>query len=251
MLIDDLLVAILAEDVTRVRTLLQCDPDVSNQTNADYSPDKPLHLAIAKSGSSLDASVIVSELISAGADVNSPGENGATPLHIAVAHDLVFEAMKLVGAGARLDSRDAQGQTPFESIAHSKKYACLGYLLSQGVANEIHEAVAFNRIDWVKWILRDNPNVIRESHRSIDLVYRAITNRNPTMLQLLVLQGARVNPMPQSTSPLRMAVGSGSLAMIQMLLDAGADPNGRPSSDPPTGLVLSRLGFATCGSNRS
>lgn len=235
MSIQDLFAAIEVVDLDRVRSLLQTDPTLVHQSTEDYQPDKPLHVAVGGAGELQDASAIVTELIRAGADVNAPGNNGETPLHIAVGQDMLNVTIQLVEAGARLDVRDLHLQTPFESIGGTLNYGCIGFLLSRGAGRDIREAVSFDRIDWVRWILRDDPNAAREARRSADLLCSAVLRGNPEMLRLLIASGADVNPAPGYKGPLGLAIESGTSEMVRILLEGGADPNGCPPPVPRSG----------------
>lgn len=57
---------------------------------------------------------IVKRLIEAHADVDLPGENGMTPLHVAASLDDAESARALLAAGARPDLRDDAGKTPLD-----------------------------------------------------------------------------------------------------------------------------------------
>lgn len=221
----DLFVSIENADLKSVQNLLRADSSLVNGFDEDnYKSIKPIHLAVAGAAASYDASLIVHELISAGADVDSIGENGETPLHIAARQDQIAEMVQLVEAGAKINLRDWFYRTPFETIARSKNYACIGYLLSRGAGNDIRESVAFNRRDWAEWILRDDPNVVRQTPKSVDLIIYAIGNSNIELVKILIGSGAEVNSSPGSTTPLSNAIGWPE--MVQLLLNSGADPNG-------------------------
>ena len=51
-------------------------------------------------------------LLRAGADVNARGNNGNTPLHIASQHGHVHTAKLLIAAGANIEARTQEGTTP-------------------------------------------------------------------------------------------------------------------------------------------
>lgn len=221
-------------DIRSVRLLVQSSPTLVNQSDDDHEPDQPLHIAVDGAGISLDASMIVTTLISAGADVNSRGANRATPLHIAVRHDLINTAIELVEAGANLDSRDGHGETPFGSIAHTTNYSCLGFLLARGASIDIYSATVFGRTDWAQWILRDNPDALRKDSRSSRLLCTAIEKNNLNILQLLISSGGATNSAPGSVTPLWRAVERNNIEAVRMLLEADADPNGcRPQTTLP------------------
>jgi uncharacterized protein len=54
----------------------------------------------------------VAELIAAGADVDAPGSQAYTPLHLAAQEYAVDAARVLLDAAAAMDARDEDGNTP-------------------------------------------------------------------------------------------------------------------------------------------
>jgi uncharacterized protein len=74
-----------------------------------YDGDSPLHVVAWRND--LEA---VELLISAGANVNAPGEMNETPLHVAVHQGNARMVRAMLLAGAQVDLRSEFGETPME-----------------------------------------------------------------------------------------------------------------------------------------
>lgn len=119
----DLNGAVFHGHVRLVDCLIELGADV-NQPLAETG-ETPLHAALCKSGDER-FETIVTQLIEAGANPNCmtrPGiptdgfmrdtrTRGETPLHRAAAFGSANVIQKLIAAGARLDARDANGDSP-------------------------------------------------------------------------------------------------------------------------------------------
>ncbi|KAJ3492838.1 hypothetical protein NLG97_g5115 [Lecanicillium saksenae] len=81
-----------------------------------------LHMAVQRKGRELSASVseaIIEALLEAGADPNSSTSCGNTPIHLArVGRLKAFEILRRYGA--KIDGKNAAGQTPFLSISSQR-----------------------------------------------------------------------------------------------------------------------------------
>jgi hypothetical protein len=81
----------------------------------EFAGRTPLHHAAQRGDS-----VMVSDLLSSGADPNLPDAAGHTPLHLVAAtlelRHPEFAARRLLDGGARVDLRNARGLTPIEEL---------------------------------------------------------------------------------------------------------------------------------------
>jgi ankyrin repeat protein len=102
---------------------------------ADKSGDTPLHIA-SRSG---DASVNERLLLHAGNITlwNRGNAQGAKPLHIACESGNKSAAEVLVKHGAKLDERDAAGNTPLMSAAGANQLTVVSWLLAQGASTSV------------------------------------------------------------------------------------------------------------------
>ena len=145
--------AVQAFDLDTVDTLLRAGADVNQRQSDGWAA---LHLAIDSrrqklsdgrqqttlsmsetdfrmaTATMLTATLppIVERLIEAHADVNLPGRNGMSPLHMAAVRDDEASAAVLMAAGARPDLRDSAGKTALD-LAREKGGAKVAALLEQ------------------------------------------------------------------------------------------------------------------------
>jgi hypothetical protein len=119
--------AIEDEDFSLVRQILQRDPEQIRAVQSDDRPDQPLHHAAA-----LGNLRICQLLVRRNADVNTPGDKGATPLHRAVEHGHRTVADFLLRNEADLDARDERGFTPLHVAVRRENRAVARLLLEQG-----------------------------------------------------------------------------------------------------------------------
>ncbi|MBL8299631.1 MAG: ankyrin repeat domain-containing protein [Rhodanobacteraceae bacterium] len=78
----------------------------------------PLHVAAARA-----SSTEVCLLLNAGADINATGEHGHTPLHDAVAQGALDVVLLLLEHGASVSARNEFGETPSDlarALAHQR-----------------------------------------------------------------------------------------------------------------------------------
>ncbi len=131
-----------------------------------------------------------------GTDPNQPGPGGEPPLHIAVARGDVAIAKKLLKAGADPNRAGADGQTALQvALAHGRVPAA--ELLLRSGADEDPQA-----------LLRQ-------------LVAQGELDRDT--LELLLARGATLDkPDADGWTPLRLAIGTGSINLTKLLLDQGA-----------------------------
>lgn len=91
------------------------DRSIDSVHSRGISGDQPLHIAALWGDSEL-----IETFLEAGADIDSAGEYGFTPLHYAIQQDNVEAARLLIERGANLQKRDSTyQQTATEFIAAS------------------------------------------------------------------------------------------------------------------------------------
>ena len=185
--------------------LLDRGADV-NATGKDYGRT-PLHGA-AERGSTRG----IQFLVKRGGDVKTLDKSGLTPLHLAVSGGMHAEAVKLLlDAGADVNSTGKAGITPLTLALLIKGSArraeaikagqqCIDLLVSRGAKLDVFSAAALGRIDDLKAILAGDAKAATTTAAMVKL------------------------------SPLAMAAFLGQLRAAEMLLKAGADPNGNPQA---------------------
>lgn len=195
----DLIAAVQNEDTGTIRKLIQDGAD-PNTRNAE---DETVLMAAAKKGLLKAAQA----LVSGGADIDSSGPHGRTPLIYATYSNSGVTQL-LLKRGADVQKHDVDGMTP------------LLYAAKQGQSE-------------VAKLLLDNPGVSVDDTGSggwTALHYAAYYGRHKTVA-LLLERGAEKDRRDDSgNTPLLQVFrgvyeGKGSLAGAKVLLEKGADPN--------------------------
>ncbi len=124
---------ILSGNADALDALIAAGVDINKKTSL---PQSPLELAsMSCSGGRTPPAVtvrMVGSLIKAGADVNSPGMAGLTPLMIAVQECTPAVLKRLLAAGANRDARMPQGLTPLSMALLVKNYGAAEVLIDAG-----------------------------------------------------------------------------------------------------------------------
>ena len=145
-------------------------------------------------------------LIENGTDVNQPRHDGVTPLQIAARDSDDPEKFRLLlNAGAIIDPVDYYNfDTPFELILKKNNIELARLFIDAGA--DLH------RIDnWGK----------------TPLEYAASHSRDTAILRLLIEKGANIHKGGSVSTPLHSAAASNNLQNIALLIELGADINGR------------------------
>ena len=222
----------------------------------------PLHYAATNS----DNPAEIEALLAAGADPGKEGDGGNTPLHYAVTNSdnpAVIEA--LLAAGADLEVRNDEGRMPLHlAAAGNGNPAVVEALLAAGadleeeedvgmfsrhqMADEgrtpLHWAVQSNNLAVIETLLAAGADLEARDYFNSTPLHRAARYRsNPAVIETLLATGANLeaeidpgigasyfNYFARST-PLHEAASFGSLAVVEALLAAGADPRKEDDDD--------------------
>ncbi|KAG8276408.1 hypothetical protein J6590_066206 [Homalodisca vitripennis] len=174
-------------------------------------------------------------------------------LHKAVAKSSVEEMEALLDSGAKIDSQDYNGQTALFSAIRANFDAGVDILLARGcdvnIANDCNEtplhlaACKFNLGLFEKLLNRgaklECKNIIGETP-----LHSAVVWRFSTGVKLLLERGASVHARDcLNCTPVDLALKSGSVEMLLLLLDYGAElpPNVSKFGETPL-HVVARLG---------
>lgn len=157
-----------------------------------------LHLAAAKGRVGC-----VKLLLDAGAKRNVQEKDGLTPLHLAVYHGYVKCVSLLIDHGADVNCTSRFGSTPLHQAAYFGHCDCAAVLLAGGALVNVEEA-------WGQTPL-----------------FLAAQRAHSDVVRLLLEYGACVNQRDKAhyKTALHVACEAQSVACVQYLLDARADPN--------------------------
>jgi ankyrin repeat protein len=225
--------AAMARDMETVRALVRegADPNASRAYGAPA-------LQWAVHAQDVDTAKV---LLEAGADPNSRSSYGVAPLHLAVTNGNLELARLLLEAGAEPDVADASGETPLFIAARLDEVGIARLLLEHGAEADRRQSVDDEQtplfvaaregsVATARLLLEHGAEVNAQTAVGPTPTMRLPGNNTGS-------KGAGINrgghpdhgvrPAIQGAkSPLVYATRHGDLAMVQLLLEAGADIEG-------------------------
>ncbi|KAJ4719683.1 Ankyrin repeat family protein [Melia azedarach] len=166
-------------------------------------------------------------------EVDTQDEDGETPLIHAARQGHTETAKYLFESGANPAIASNLGATALHHAAGTGNIELLKYLLSKGVEVD-SESDAGTPLIWaaghaqpeaVKVLLEHHANPNAETEDNITPLLSAVAAGSLACLDLLVQAGANVNIIAGGATPLHIAADIGNIQIINCLLKAGADPN--------------------------
>jgi ankyrin repeat protein/tetratricopeptide (TPR) repeat protein len=190
-----------ADELQRIKAIIQDSPDLVNARKASENGGTPLHKAAA------NGYLAVTEfLLSNKADVNAQDNLHRTPLHIAAQNGHKRLCEILLAAGANVNAADPPGVTPLRLAAQNGFVEVAEVLLAKG-ANVNAKANMAN-------IGGTTPLCV------------AARNGFPAVVELLLKHGADINAADQrGDTPLMGAILQNQPVTVKLLLEIGADVN--------------------------
>ena len=196
-------------------------------------------------------------LIEAGAEVDAQDEKGETPVHVAVPLEQINSIEILIEAGADVNIKDEDGLTALHKAAQEDKPIIVEYLAKQPWIDlnlqDKDGNTALHLADGSEWIMgilchaganvhiRNNHNDLAQDvqgfHDITDLlfayqtindtvVHKAVKLRDINKLKNLIQNGSDVKAKNEyKTTPLHIAAENGDAAIVEMLIQAGANVN--------------------------
>ncbi len=223
---EDLTTVALDRGHVKVAELLRSDRLKHNVDRA-----QAIHEAAAKG----DLAKVERELAADSSLVNAGDDEGWKPLHHAVDNGHFEVVGLLIDRGAEVDAIQkggsenwyrARGQRPVDIARRNKNELMIGFLLARGAEYTLDMAVAAGDAAAVRQLSKLKRNRQKFGGRALA---RAVDAGDAKLVRMLL--GSGVSPtQPMSDAPrgsaLWKAAQHGHLDIAEMLLEAGADPNG-------------------------
>ena len=223
--------AIESGEPAKVTVLIQKDPDLLRAKNAEG--DQPLHLA-AKQGDD----EMIRLLLEAGADANAKGAKGWTPLHYAGASDSKDACLALLENGASRDALNDASQKPEQTAKLFTRRIIKEYNPQMAGADKLFTAIEAGDAEKVKALIAGNPKLLRaqDGQGKTPLILAAQENQ-PALVNQLIEAGAEVNAKGRHTA-LTIAAEGGHLEVVRLLLKHGAEVNPSRPDGPMDSMPL-------------
>ncbi len=170
-------------------------------------------------------------LLEHGADVNSLNEQGASPLHRAVAHPRIV--VLLIEAGGDVNATDERGRTPLHWATRYNDRHTAELLLEHGAhvgaadhAGEtaLHRAAHWGHPEMIEVLLSAGADINARARFDTTPVHFAVRQPDAAIVRLLATRGANVDAIDEfGVTPLHDAARAGKVELTKALLSAGAD----------------------------
>ncbi|XP_041368600.1 poly [ADP-ribose] polymerase tankyrase-1-like [Gigantopelta aegis] len=211
-------------DLTRVKKYLTSD--IINFKHP-YTGDSALHCAAASPFPKRKQ--VVDHLIRKGANLNDKNKDYLTPLHIAgdKAHYDVMDV--LLKHGAKVNSLDGSGQTALHRVGQQGNIQACRLLISYGIDSSIMSlqgyTAAQQATENIQRLLQEDPPVggtdvdyqLLEAAKAGDMeLVKKLTSSNPHAVNCRDVDG-------RHSTPLHFAAGYNRVAVVEYLLQQGAD----------------------------
>ncbi|KAL3829862.1 hypothetical protein ACJIZ3_018664 [Penstemon smallii] len=166
-------------------------------------------------------------------DVNIKDEDGETPLTHAARQGHTATAKYLLDNGADPSLTSELGTTALHHAAGIGDIELLKFLLTKSVNVDLQSdagtpliwAAGHAQQDAVKLLLEHNANPNVKTEDDVTPLLSAVAAGSLACVDLLIEAGSDVNVSAGGATPLHIAADSGSAEIIKSLLQAGADPN--------------------------
>lgn len=227
--------AIEAGNVEAVRHILEQLPGAANARNA--SKRTPL---IKAADQGLDS--VVELLLQNKAEVNATGRRNETALLRAVGNGHISTVKLLLAAGADVNARDLGGSTALAQCTKDRELTALLIankadvkIRNNSKSTSMH-SVASNgspEVADLLWAAGAGANLNTQNNIGTTPLLLAVMNGNKAMVQWLIAHDANLNLVDDDgyTPVNRAAFMDDKYEILVLLLEHGADPNGKDKND--------------------
>jgi len=181
---------------------------------------------------------VVEYLLTKGAHINEKnGQTGLTALYKACVDGSLDIATVLLDAGADVNLKSTQGYTPLYAAVQSKHKPVVEYLLSKGASIDeklgplgltaFYKASIDGSLDIAKVLVDAGADINMKSTEGYTPLFVAVQNKHKPVVEYLISKGARIDEKngQNNDTALHKACVTGSLEVVKILVDAGADIN--------------------------
>lgn len=241
---DDLKEAIKHFNVARVSTLLAAQPNLAN--THDEEIDKPMAWLLQQDWKTDEETVavlaIAELLLQAGVDVNQPiNLEGKMALYVAVQREHMALVMALLSRGANINAVHRSHAPTAMSMAIVKGNTTLFQeFLARGADfhhDDIKYAMMSRKVSMVEALFAQGVDLHYRCSAGSDLLFLAVTAGSTTIVDYLLQRGLDPNRVQAyGRLPLNYAALARDYAMVQCLIQAGANLNGAEAPDGNTAL---------------
>ncbi len=184
-------------------------------------------------------------LLEKGSNIDTIGENGMQPIHLAAENGHTATVELLLDRGATgIDARDRFSCRPIHCAAQSGHTATVELLLDRGaksidaqnrVGNQPIYLAAFNAHTATVELLLDRGSIGIDAHDmgGCQPIHSAAANGHTAMVELLLDRGATGIDAPDNKGrqPIHLAAYNGHTATVKLLLDRGATGMDAPDNN--------------------
>ncbi len=214
-------------DLAKVTQAVEGGTNVNKKTPDNLTP---LFIAAENKHKS-----VVEYLLSKGASINEKnGPSGLTALYQACFSGSLDIAKVLVNAGADVNLKSTEGLTPLFIAVQKNHKPVVKYLLSKGAridekSEEYGRTALYiacvESLDIVKMLVDAGADVNLKSNMGIAPLFVAVRSKHILIAKYLLSKGARINEKngKNGETALYQACFGGSLDIVKVLIDAGAD----------------------------
>ena len=238
-----LIEAVRTGDLAVVEWLLQRHVNVSRVSDAG---DTPLAVAAYE-----DKFHVMWRLHEAGAALDALNEHGGTVLMSAVHFEHEDDIRRLLDAGIDVNRANSRGDTPLTLAAAGGKMALIELLVQHGADGKprggrqdtpLIRAAKFRRVDAVRFLLsRGLGHVDDVNRRQESALLEACRAGSVGVAEELLKHGAKLDQANvNGLTPLLAAAEAGSLDLVTLLAERGADVHARTKRDDEGGIELSK-----------